>query len=146
MTIQRYDPAQTGTNEIQLKIARFLEQALEQYGDSLAHIQACLNYALGSQPNQGGVVWVAWSSESDISGVVVVNHTHMTGYIPEHILVYIAVSPDVRGQGVGRQLMQAAIDHLPGNIALHVEAGNPALRLYESLGFQNKYLEMRLQK
>jgi ribosomal protein S18 acetylase RimI-like enzyme len=68
----------------------------------------------------------------------------MGGYIPEHILVYIAVYPSTRGQGVGKQLMQTAIDLLPGGIALHVEPENPARKLYEALGFTNKYLEMRL--
>ncbi|HAB28956.1 MAG TPA: GNAT family N-acetyltransferase, partial [Xanthomarina gelatinilytica] len=33
-----------------------------------------------------------------------------------------------------------------GDVALHVEPNNPAIKLYESLGFTNKYLEMRLKK
>jgi ribosomal protein S18 acetylase RimI-like enzyme len=31
-------------------------------------------------------------------------------------------------------------------MALHVEPHNPALRLYERLGYENKYLEMRHNK
>ena len=42
--------------------------------------------------------------------------------------------------------MQHAIDNAQGNIALHVEPDNPAIKLYEKLGFTNKYLEMRLNK
>jgi len=146
MKIQRFDPTQPATAEVQLKIALFLEAALEEYGDPLAHIQACLTYALGKEPNQGGAVWVARSEDDVILGAVVVNHTHMGGYIPENILVYIAVSPQARGKGVGKKLMEAAIEQSAGSIALHVEADNPALRLYKSLGFTNKYLEMRLSK
>jgi ribosomal protein S18 acetylase RimI-like enzyme len=70
----------------------------------------------------------------------------MKGYIPENILVYIAVDKDQRGRGVGKKLMNAAIDQAEGNIALHVEPENPAKFLYEKLGFTNKYLEMRLDK
>jgi ribosomal protein S18 acetylase RimI-like enzyme len=42
--------------------------------------------------------------------------------------------------------MEMAIEHTQGNIALHVEPDNPARKLYEKLGFTNKYLEMRLNK
>ena len=70
----------------------------------------------------------------------------MKDFIPENILVYIAVDNSQRGKGFGKKLMQKAIDTAEGNIALHVEPDNPAKGLYESLGFTNKYLEMRLTK
>ncbi len=38
-------------------------------------------------------------------------------------------------------LMLNAIDYAKGDIALHVEANNPAIKLYEKLGFTNPYLE-----
>jgi ribosomal protein S18 acetylase RimI-like enzyme len=70
----------------------------------------------------------------------------MSGYIPENILVYIATHRDKRGQGLGKKLMSKAIEISQGDIALHVEADNPARFLYEKLGFTNPYLEMRLKK
>jgi GNAT superfamily N-acetyltransferase len=79
-------------------------------------------------------------------GAVVVNETGMDGYIPENILVYIATHRQQRGKGLGRKLMNAAIDAAKGNIALHVEPENPAGFLYEKLGFTSKYKEMRLVK
>ena len=39
--------------------------------------------------------------------------------------------------------MEKAIELTDGDIALHVEADNPAKFLYENVGFNNKYLEMR---
>jgi ribosomal protein S18 acetylase RimI-like enzyme len=49
----------------------------------------------------------------------------MKDFIPENILVYIAVDNSQRGKGYGKQLMQKAIS-AEGNIALHVEPDNPA--------------------
>jgi ribosomal protein S18 acetylase RimI-like enzyme len=42
--------------------------------------------------------------------------------------------------------MTEAINLAKGDIALHVEPDNPARHLYQKLGFDNKYLEMRLKK
>lgn len=52
----------------------------------------------------------------------------------------VAVDPAYRGQGLGRQLVLAGLDWLAGQglgtAMLYVDAGNePALRLYDSLGF-----------
>ncbi|MEZ5050412.1 MAG: GNAT family N-acetyltransferase [Saprospiraceae bacterium] len=82
--------------------------------------------------------------EQEIVGATVVNKTGMDGYIPENILVYIAIHKDFRGKGIGKKLMSKAIEMSNGDIALHVEPNNPAKILYEKLGFKNKYLEMRL--
>ncbi len=79
-------------------------------------------------------------------GITIVNKTGMNGYIPENILVYIAVHKKSRGKGIGKKLLQEAIALIEGDVALHVEPNNPAIKLYESLGFTNKYLEMRLKK
>ena len=84
--------------------------------------------------------------EDRIKGAVVINRTGMNGYIPENILVYIAIDKNSRGEGLGKRLMQEVIEHADGDIALHVEANNPAKILYEKLGFTNPYLEMRLKK
>ena len=96
-------------------------------------------------PTKGGNIIVGLDNEK-IVGVVILNNTGMKDFIPENILVYIAVDNSQRGKGFGKKLMQKAIDTAEGNIALHVEPDNPAKGLYESLGFTNKYLEMRLTK
>lgn len=75
-----------------------------------------------------------------------VNRTGMEGYIPENILVYIAVDNSQRGKGYGKSLMNKAIEIADGDVALHVEKDNPARFLYEKVGFTNPYLEMRLKK
>ena len=124
-------------------IALFLYTHLEQYGDTIEDIQKCIDYVIN--PDKGGNI-VVGIEEQKIVGVVILNNTGMKDYIPENILVYIAVNNSQRGKGFGKQLMQKAISIAEGNIALHVEPDNPAKKLYESLGFTNKYLEMRLTK
>ena len=126
------------------EIIDFLHTHLNQYGDKKDDIRKCLNYALSEEPGFGGFVVTARDTESgNIAGAVVINETGMEGYIPENILVYIAVHAGYRCKGLGKNLMKKAIDTAEGDIALHVEPDNPARYLYEKLGFTNKYLEMR---
>nr|MBC7614070.1 GNAT family N-acetyltransferase [Pseudopedobacter sp.] len=128
------------TNDV---IASFLEVHLDRFGDKKEDILKCLAYVFN--PDRGGFITLGIENE-DIVGAVIINETGMDGFIPENILVYIAVHENQRGKGMGSQLMNKAIGHAKGNIALHVEPDNPAKKLYERLGFTNKYLEMRLQR
>jgi ribosomal protein S18 acetylase RimI-like enzyme len=125
------------------KIAQFLFVHLEEYGDKIEDILKCIDYVMN--PTKGGNIVVGLDN-NEIVGVVILNNTGMKDFIPENILVYIAVDNSQRGKGYGKQLMQKAISIAEGNIALHVEPNNPAKILYEKLGFTNKYLEMRLIK
>lgn len=123
----------------------FLHDNLEQYGDPKNDIGRAFDYATKDIPSFGGFSLIL-EDDSGIKGAVIVNQTGMSGYIPENILVYIATHKDHRGEGLGKKLMEKAIEFSSGDIALHVEANNPARKLYEKLGFQNPYLEMRLKK
>lgn len=124
-------------------IAKFLHTHLEQYGDSIEDILKCIAYVMN--PAKGGTI-VLGLEEGKIVGASVLNNTGMKDYIPENILVYIAVDKSQRGKGYGKKLMEKVIATAKGNIALHVEPDNPAKLLYEKLGFTNKYLEMRLNR
>lgn len=126
-------------------IADFLLEHLDEYGDEKKHILSSIGYAYGDKEGQDGFILVGYDEEQ-IVGTVIINHTNMGGFIPEHILVYIAVHGDYRGQGLGKELMERIIEATEGDIALHVEPDNPAKYLYEKYGFTNKYLEMRLKK
>ncbi len=133
------------TLEEKKSIIDFLFENLQEYGDPKSDIEKAINYALKETPSFGGFVLVSYLDDF-IVGAVVINQTGMKDYIPENILVYIAIHQKHRGKGLGKQLVQEAIDNANGNIALHVEPHNPARKLYENLGFNSKYLEMRFNK
>lgn len=145
LEIKTFSPENKPSEEVRDQIAEFLFKSLEQYGDPKSDILKCLQYALKETESFGGFINVAYM-ENEIVGAVIINRTGMKDYIPENILVYIATDSTKRGQGIGRKLMEKAIETSEGNIALHVEPDNPAKILYEKLGFTNKYLEMRLTR
>ncbi len=145
ITTRVYDPQQQPTTDETSALVNFLFEHLQAFGDPKAHIQKAIGYATKAFTSFGGFV-IVLEEDTTIKGIVVVNQTGMGGYIPENILVYIATHKDYRGQGLGKTLMQQAISQAKGDIALHVEANNPAIQLYKKLGFTNPYLEMRLKK
>jgi [ribosomal protein S18]-alanine N-acetyltransferase len=69
---------------------------------------------------------------------------HLTGFLVgrtleprEHELLNLAVAPEFRRQGIGRELVGAWLEGAPGSVYLEVRASNRAARLfYKSLGFE----------
>jgi GNAT superfamily N-acetyltransferase len=124
------------------EVARFLHRHLGRYGDPLDQVRAALHRAAGERPTDGGTVTLA-EHDGELVGAVVTNATHMSAYTPENLLVYVASHEERRGQGIGRAVLQQAVEACEGAVALHVEPDNPAVELYRALGFTHKYLEMR---
>lgn len=139
-----YNRTNKPTKTIEKELLQFLHTHLEQYGDSKAEIQACFDYTFNNENTPGGFALVLSDEDTaTIKGVVVVNYTGMSGYVPANLLVYIAVDAQFRGQGIGQTLIKEVFSKTEGGIALHCEPKNPARKLYEKLGFESKYLEMR---
>jgi [ribosomal protein S18]-alanine N-acetyltransferase len=140
-----YTPQQQVSETDKKAVADFLFEHLDQFGDDHSSIMRCINFSLDEEKKFGGFTIVS-KDKGKITGAVVVNKTGMEGYIPENILVYIAVHKDYRGKGLGKELMLKTFETAKGSIKLHVEPENPARFLYEKLGFTSKYLEMRLMR
>ena len=140
-----FNPTNKPTLKEKEDLLDFLFDNLQEYGDPRSDIEKAMSYALKETISFGGFIVVSYL-EDEISGVVVLNQTGMKDYIPENILVYIATHKDHRGKGIGKELMRKTIDTAEGNIALHVEPENPARFLYEKVGFNSKYVEMRYKK
>ena len=120
----------------------FLFTHLDRFGDPKEDINKCLNYAFSNEKSEGGFALAAFY-ENKLVGALIMNKTGMGGYIPEWILVYVAVDASYRGRGFGKQIVEEAFKHCDGDVKLHVEYDNPAKRLYERIGFTTKYAEMR---
>ncbi len=120
----------------------FLHQHLGKFRDEKTAIAKAIEYIFSDPTGNKGFLMLA-TQESQIVGCLVMNNTGMDEYIPANILVYIAVHEDMRGKGIGKQIIEAAQKEVKGAIALHVEYDNPAQHLYKRLGFSSKYAEMR---
>ena len=123
-------------------LVAFLHEHLKPWEDTPEDIRRGLDYALSDSPDRGGFVLLALEA-SEIQGALVMLHTPMGGYIPANILLLVAVDSRLRGQGIGRRLMEVGLRFCEGPVKLHVEYDNPARRLYERVGFSSKYAEMR---
>lgn len=145
MRIEYFNSGRTLPAKDLNQVAEFLYNELGQYGDPKNLIEKAMQHSLSDSVNVGGFISVAYEND-EIVGAAVINGTGFKEYIPENLLVYLAVNHTVRGQGIGRRLLEAVIERANGDIALHVDPDNPAIGLYNSLGFENKYLEMRLVK
>lgn len=125
------------------EIVRFIHRQLGPSADDKPDIGRAVDYALSRAPGKGGFILTA-REHGELVGTLVVNDTGMSGYIPEHVIVYVAVDAKMRGRGIGSRLIRQAIARCAGDIKLHVAYGNPARTLYERLGFSSEFAEMRL--
>ncbi|MFO7809798.1 MAG: GNAT family N-acetyltransferase [Candidatus Delongbacteria bacterium] len=143
--IKVFDQQNMPTEKEKESVLDFLYDNLEKYGDPKPDILKAMDYALKETESFGGFI-LSGSEDGKVLGAVVINRTGMKDYIPENILVYIATHKEHRGKGLGKKLMQKAIEESEGSLALHVEPDNPARYLYEKVGFTSKYIEMRYKK
>lgn len=120
----------------------FMFTHLGQYGDPKKDIAKCLDYAFSDEKSEGGFAMAAFQDGKLVGGLIM-NRTGMANYIPDWVLVYVAVDSACRGKGYGEAIIQKALNQCDGDVKLHVEYENPAKRLYERIGFDSKYAEMR---
>jgi len=121
-------------------LAVFFHEKMKPYHDTRDDVARGLEYAF--DPARGGFLVLAMQDRAPVGGLVMLR-THMSGYIPPNLLLFLAVEPTLRGRGLGGRLIGLAAARCEGDIKLHVEPDNPAVRLYGRAGFETKYLEMR---
>lgn len=124
-------------------IVDFFHYKMKPYHDKKEDVDRALDYAFNK--NRGGFLLIA-TIDNKIVGATLFLKTGMGGYIPENLLLFVAVDPECRGQGIGGKVIKKAMSRCEGDVKLHVEPDNPAARLYERLGFEKAYLEMRYKQ
>lgn len=140
MTIQTYQ-AYNFPFELRRDIVDFFTNNLDNHENDEEAVKKSLNYI----PDKGGHLILAFEGDTIVGGCVI-NHTHMDSYQPENFLVYLATHKDHRLKGIGKRLMNEAIDVTHGDIYLHIDADNPARKLYQKFGFETPFVEMRYKK
>lgn len=123
----------------------FLHKNLKPYEDSIEDIGKAFEYLFSDESGKGGFILIAEINKNLLGALVMLN-TGMSGYVPENILLFVAVDAKARGMGIGGKIIKHAFKISPGDVKLHVEYDNPAKRLYERLGMTTKYAEMRYHK
>ena len=126
-------------------LASFLYESLKPFEDPLPEVRQGILDALEPRNGEPGFVLVA-EIEKKVVGALIMLRTGMKGYIPENLLLMVAVDPSTRGKGIGAQIINRSFELADGDVKLHVEYDNPAKRLYERLGMTSKYAEMRYHK
>ena len=127
------------------RLSNFLYESLKPYEDPLPLVRQGLIDALAPRYGENGFVLVAESNHK-VLGALIMLRTGMKGYVPENLLLMVAVDPSARGKGIGAKIIKQSFDLANGDVKLHVEYDNPAKRLYERLGMTSKYAEMRYIK
>lgn len=127
------------------KFAEFLYESLKPYEDPLPVVRQAVSDALEPSTGEPGFVLIAERNQQILGGLIMLR-TGMKDYIPENLLLMVAVDPSTRGTGIGSQVIRRAFELADGDVKLHVEYDNPAKRLYERLGMKSKYAEMRYHK
>lgn len=127
------------------RITNFLHKYSGTFKDSKSAIRKSILYAAKEVPGLGGYVFILEKND-EIIGALVVNRTGMNEYIAENILVNLAVKTEYRDKGVAKKILAYAKEYCNGDIALHINKENSAVKFFEKQGFKTKHIEMRLER
>ena len=91
-------------------LADFIHYQSIPYEDTKQAIIKAIEYSFSKDVGKGGFIIVAMDNR-EVIGASVVNYSGMDLYIPNVFLVYIAVSEDHRGQGIGSSIIRKIIEN-----------------------------------
>jgi GNAT superfamily N-acetyltransferase len=126
-------------------IVSFLEDHTAPFNDPIETVISALDYALSSHSHGGGFVLLA-ILDKNLVGAAICVRMDKVEFVPANLITYLCVHPRHRRKGLGTKLLKQVIEKTEGDIKIHMHASNPALKLFQKMGFDIRYLEMRLKK
>jgi len=124
-------------------LVRFLQAHLGAEDDPADVIRRALDYSLSAVSDSGGFLVLAYTGERVI-GLLACARTTTGGFIPENIVTYLCIHREHRRRGIGRALMERALETAEGDFKLHVrDRGAPAVEFCARLGFHEERIELR---
>jgi ribosomal protein S18 acetylase RimI-like enzyme len=131
------------SHQVLLLLDRVFGPLTDVHGRRVMTERVSLSYASPfrvrlSMLTQGFVPGFVWEEEGNIVGTLSLIDAEHPG---RYLIANVAVHPDLRRRGIGRALLQEALDHLERlhgrEVMLQVENRNEgAIRLYEQHGFK----------
>ena len=124
-----------------IALVNFIHRSSEE--EDRGVIREAIDYALKNKPSFGGFIFVCWQERRPIA-CVLVNKTGMSGFLPSHLLVYASLDKEFHGQPeILDDLVRKTTRRCKGEVALHLKPDSPSLPLFQALGFQEHYVELR---
>lgn len=127
------------------KIVNFIYRNQIETKDNIEAILKSVEYSLSPYKYQGGFILLLQNNNA-IIGAVVVNKTNMDGYRPRNLLTHIAFEPINTQRDIDKKLIKKAVELSMGDLAYSVSIDSPLINLFEEVGFEKNYFEMRLKK
>ena len=127
------------------KLTKFIYQYQFQNDFDEQGIPRALQYAAKERPGFGGLIVTAEEAK-EIIAVVVLNKTGFEGYLPENLVVSIAVHQDHKDQGVYRKIVDYVVNYCCGDVGVQLKESNPLVHFFKSQGFKNNYIQLNLKQ
>jgi len=126
-------------------IVNFLMNNLGAYLDTHSNVSKAVEYALSKFPHQGGFVLIARVDEK-IVGIAVNNTTSFEGYFAKNILIFLNVTEEFRGQGIGGKLLDQTMVYAKGSMIVRLQEPVSGSKLFTRAGFMQNAREFLLKR
>jgi hypothetical protein len=127
------------------KLTKFIYQYQVQNDFTEQGIRKAIQYAAKERPGFGGLIVTA-EEGNEVIGAVILNKTGFEGYLPENLLVSIAVHHNYENKDVYRKIVDYVINYCCGDIGVQLKETNPLVPFFENQGFEYNYIQMNLKQ
>lgn len=146
LELKLYSPFDKPSFREKNHFVNFLHEHLATDNIDKQCIRKSIDYAMREIMAIGGFV-VALSRNRELLGVCVLNKTGMGGYMPDYVLPYMAVKPDVEDAGdIRRLLLRKSVELCDGDVAYHTIKDCPSSQSFKEQGFNGNRIQLVFSK